>query len=408
MPTTAQPQVDLAPTPRADLPLLVALARIGRFLVRWRWFVVPVVAVAFYAYRDALPTDLDAFAPYGRQILIGHLAAPYSHTNDQSGPLQLLAAATAPPTMLRTVLKISILAAVWSVLIAVGSLWLVRAVRRASGLVPNQALELVAGLLTAVWIVGGEALGGHLAELTIPVSWVLAGLAVRRGRWAVAGILLGTSVGWEPWGILGLPVALLAPDLRNAVRAAVIAVGSAAACYLPFVLAGPFRLLDFHWVVITGTLVHTLWPHTTQFGWLPRSLQGGLCLVIGSAIALTLRRQRGANAVWLVPVAILLVRFVFDPVQFSYYWVAAQVALVAGIALIDVHRRLPTALLATCFWITSAVFGNWKTVDSIIALGLVVILAILERHQPDADWRRGNPTTNRGWPAGGRPARRRR
>jgi hypothetical protein len=380
---TPDAHIELAETPRSALPLLAVLARVGRVVVRWRWLVVPVVALVFYAYRDALPTDLDAFEPYGRQILTGHLAGPYSHSNDQSGPLQLLAAATAPPSMLRTVFRTSVLAAVWSIFIALGSLWLVRFARRAAGLLPSPGLETTAGLLTAVWVIGGEALGGHLAELTIPVSWVLAALAVRRGRWVVAGVLLGTSVGWESWGILGLPIALLALDFRDAARATAVALGTAAACYAPFLIAGPFRMLKFHWEVISGTLVHTLWPHTTAFGWLPRSLQGGLCLAIGSAIALGLRRERGVNAVWLVPVAILLMRFIFDPVQFSYYWVAAQVALVAGLAFIDIRKRLPTVLLLLCFWVTSAVFGEWKTIDSVLALALVVALAVIERRDTD-------------------------
>lgn len=381
MSATAPVRVNLAPTERSDLPLLAALARIGRLLVRWRWLVVPIVAVISYAARDALPTDLNIFEPYGRQILSGHLAGPYSVSLDQSGPLQLLAAATAPPSMVLTVFKLAVLCAVWSGFISVGSMWLVRAVRRAAGKVSNSGLELIAGLVTAVWVIGGDALGGHLAEMTIPVSWVLAGLAARRDRWVVAGLLLGTSVAWEPWGVLGLPIALLAPDLRGAARATAVTLGTAVSCYLPFVMAGPFRMLQFQWQIAPDTLVHTLWPHMELFGWLPRLMQGGLCIAIGTAVAMSLRRQRGANAVWLVPVAILLMRFIFDPKQFDYYWVAAQVALVVGLGLTDVRRRLPAVLVIVCLWITSAVVGGWKTLDSIVVLALVLVLTALERRE---------------------------
>jgi hypothetical protein len=377
--TIAHAHVDVGETAPDDAPPLASLARVSRVLVRWRWLVVPMIAVAFYASRGALPTDLSAFVPYGRDILAGHLAAPYAISYDQSGPLQLLAAATVPPSFIRSVFKFGALAALWSVFISIGSLWFVRLVRHLAGLTRSGGLELVAGLLTAAWVIGGQALGGHVAELTIPASWVLAGSALRRGHWAVAGILLGTSVAWEPWGVLGLPIALLAFELRAAAKAAAVTMGTAVACYLPFIIAGPFRMLDFDWQVLPGTLVYALWPNTTEFGWLPRSLQGGLCIAIGSTLAISLRRRRATNSVWLVPVAILLTRFVFDPVQFSYYWVAAQIALIAGFALLDVRRRLPAVLLTVCFWITSAVFGNWKTIDSVIALGLVVLLVVIER-----------------------------
>jgi hypothetical protein len=247
-------------------------------------------------------------------------------------------------------------------------------------------------------VIGGQALGGHLAELTIPASWVVAGLAIRRGRWAVAGILLGTSAAWEPWGILGMPVVLLAVNFRDAARATTTAVGIAAACYLPFILAGPFRMLEFHWPIGRTTLVHILWPHATSFGWIPRLAQGTMCIGVGSAIALSLRRQRTANAAWLVPVAILLVRFAFDPMQVSYYWVAAQVALLAGIALIDVRKRLSAVLVVTCLWVTSAAFGGWKTDESLGALALVLIVTALERREAR---RAGHP--HRLPTAGGQP-----
>jgi hypothetical protein len=378
--TRRSPQVDLAGL-QSDLPLLTALGRISRVLIRWRWLVVPVVGLAFYASRGALPGDLPQFSRYGRQILTGNLTGSYSKPYDQSGPLQLLAAATAPPWMLRNAFRLTVLTAVWSVFVSFGSMWFVRLVRGGAGLARSGGLELAAGLLTAAWLIGGQALGGHLAELTIPASWVLAGLAIRRGHWALAGALLGTSVAWEPWGVLGMPVALLALNFRDAARATATALGIATACYLPFIVAGPFRMLEFQWGIGPSTLVHTLWPHATSFGWLPRLVQGSLCIGVGSAIAVSLRRQRTANAAWLVPVAILLVRFVFDPMQTSYYWVGAQVALLAGIALIDVRKRLSAVLVVTCLLVTSAAFGGWKTDESLGGLALVVVLTALERRE---------------------------
>ena len=218
-------------------------------------------------------------------------------------------------------------------------------------------------------------------------------MAAARGRWAIAGVLIAASTAVEPWGILGVPVALLADGYRDAAKAVATAAATSIACYLPFVLAGPFEMLHHHWPVTNASLVHWLWPHATEFGWLPRTLQASACLAIGCALALNLKKR--PVAICLVPAAILLARLVLDPVQFRYYWVAPQVTLVAGIAFVETHRR-STALMVGTLWLVSSDLGQFQTVGAIGALVVLLVQAVIERrYQPRvaSRWSTGTSST---------------
>jgi hypothetical protein len=353
----------------------VALA--GR-LARWRWIAVPLVAAATGANRVVgAPADMISFAELGRAVVGGHLAAAYATDTNQAGPLQMLAAAPYPDHLLRSMLLLRMTVAVWGAALGVAAMWLTRVMRRSFKLPSSALLELTAGVVTAFWLVGGDLFSGHLSELMVPVSWVAAGIAVRRGNPLVAGILLGTSAGWESWGVLGIPIVVLAPRLRDAVLAVVSCVVAASALYVPFVLTGSFALLHHRWPILQGTVDHTLWPHATTFGWDLRVLQAGVCTAIGTGVALAVRRR--AAAVWLVPLVIILVRLIFDPTDFLYYWSAAQVAVLAGIALVDVNRRLSLTLFAAMFWCVNTAWGPWRTADTVMALMLAIWLAAVER-----------------------------
>jgi hypothetical protein len=353
-----------------------------------------MIAAAMAAYRGSTgPADLLAFGNLGRAVLAGHLQAAYASDFDQSGPLQLLAAAAVPASAIHSHVLLAI-QAVWAAAVAVGSMWLVRGIRRAHLGSQSPLHELVAGLVVAVWVIGGYALIGHLAEVAIPVAWVLAAVAAGRGRWAIAGALIGAAAAVEPWGLLGVPIALLADRFRDAAKATATAALVGAACYLPFVLAGPFRMLHHQWPVTDASLIHVLWPHATEFGWAPRLLQAVVCLTVGSALAVSLRKRPAA--IWLVPSAILLARLVFDPVQFSYYWVAPQLTLAAGIALADPRRRTSIALLIGTLWLVSSDLDQWQTVGAIGALALILAQARNERrYQPRvaSRWSTGTSST---------------
>jgi hypothetical protein len=276
--------------------------------------------------------------------------------------------------------------------IAAGAMWLIRALRRLENLEASPERELLGGL-AALLVVGGSVMTGHLAEVAIPIAWVLAAAAAARGRWLVAGALLGAAVGVEPWAVLGLPVALLDDRLRRSALTAVTAIVVSVGCYLPFVLAGPFRLFEHRWPIYPHTLVHAWWPDATSFGWAPRTLQAGLAIGAGVAVVLTLKRHQAA-AYWLAPLAISLARLIVDPVQESYYWVTPQLAIIVGLAFVDPKRHLASTATVLVLWLVSFTF--WPNAGTAVALALVAALTVGERrHQPRvaSRWSTGTSST---------------
>ena len=170
-----------------------------------------------------------------------------------------------------------------------------------------------------------------------PLLWMLAALWAREDRVVAAGALIGVSAGLELWGLLGIPVLLLAPRFRRAVLGTFVAAGLVLVPLAPFALAGSFRMFDHEWRVATGTLLGLVVDPGTHFGWPARLLQASLALGAGAAIALRLRR--GLHAVWLVPLAVALVRILLDPIAFGWYWLEVEAPVLVGAALL--LRSLP-------------------------------------------------------------------
>jgi hypothetical protein len=193
-------------------------------------------------------------------------------------------------------------------------------------------LAAIAGGLTH-----GAFVQGHPAEAITPLLWVLAAIDARRGRAGRAGLLLGVSAGIELWGVLGLPVLLLAPSLRSAARGVAIAVGIVVAQLAPFAVAGDFRMFDYRWRVSHATLISAFMPAGSHFGWPLRLLQAAVAC--GIAAALAVRARRSVHALWLVPLAIALARIVLDPVANGWYWLEVEALTLVGAALL--LDRLP-------------------------------------------------------------------
>jgi hypothetical protein len=184
---------------------------------------------------------------------------------------------------------------------------------------------------------------GHPAEAIVPLLWVLAGLWARDGRVLSAGALVGLSAGFELWGVLGVAVLLLAPRLTRALVGACVQLAVVAAMLAPFALAGTFRMFDHHWQVTTGTLVGLVVGPGAHFGWPLRLAQASLAIAAGVALALALRRS--VHSLWLVPLAVALVRLLLDPVSFGWYWleVEALVLVGAGLVLSELPARFPAS-----------------------------------------------------------------
>ena len=220
-------------------------------------------------------------------------------------------------------------------LVAGGLHLTLRALRRGYGLSPSLPVEVVVLALALGWGLARTVYdGGHPAELVIPALWGLAALRAHEGRVVVAGLAIGLATGWETWAVLGLPVLLAAPSLRQSTRAMAVAASVAGATYLPFVLVGPFRMGDMDWAVSSATLVHALAPGMAHFSWTARLVQAATVVIAATAAVVVLRRRQ-ASAVtmsWLLPTVVLLAKISTDPQPRDYYWAPITAALLVGIA----------------------------------------------------------------------------
>jgi hypothetical protein len=143
-----------------------------------------------------------------------------------------------------------------------------------------------------------------------------------------AGVLVGASAGFEPWGLLGVAVLALAPSPRAAAKGALVAGGVFALQFAPFVLGGDFRMLTYRWHVTGGPLDIVI--PGFAFGWPLRFLQAFVTLALVAPLA---RRLRGVGAaIFIVPAAAAIVRLAIDPMSTYYYWDAPLVIELVGAA----------------------------------------------------------------------------
>ena len=187
---------------------------------------------------------------------------------------------------------------------------------------------------------------GHPAELLIAALWLLAAREARRGRVVRAGAMVGVSACFEVWGILGVTVLALAPDLRSVARGAVCAVAVPVACFLPFVAGGDFRMFEFRWPILQGPALLLVGPGRF-FSWWMRVAEAAIVVLAGGAVARALRRA--PESVWIVPAVIVLVRIALDPMTYGYYYDPALVALLIGTTQLVLHRKELARRLAASF-----------------------------------------------------------
>jgi hypothetical protein len=172
--------------------------------------------------------------------------------------------------------------------------------------------------------------------------------------------MLGLSVGWETWGVLGLPLVLLLPDLRRMLVAGATALAAAAAAYLPFVLVGPFRMGSYAWLVAPQSFVHALLG-VHSFSWRDRLLQAVVVGVV-ALVAIAIARWRSAAPAVTATVVVAVTVFakvLMDPQTRNYYWLPIQVLLLTGIAAL--WRREPRAAVAAAPALAVAVIAPLQT-----------------------------------------------
>jgi hypothetical protein len=184
------------------------------------------------------------------------------------------------------------------------------------------AQMLVVGAALATLMLHRAYTDGHPAQVVIPLLWIAAGLLARQGRPVVAGLLLGLSAGFETWGMLGVPMLLLGRDRRASVLALGGLLAVVAALYVPFVLAGDFRMFAYTWRVVDGSPASLILSAGSPFTWWMRTVQGAAALGAGAFVALRLRRS--PVALWTVPLVVVLVRVSLEPQLNDWYLIAVE------------------------------------------------------------------------------------
>jgi hypothetical protein len=222
--------------------------------------------------------------------------------------------------------------------VTAGTVWLAGRVALWFGAKPRASVLVLVGAV-AVLLGFGSALylAGHPAQFVIVCTWALAVRAMQRGRPVLAGVLLAVGTSFETWGMLGAPVLLTGRDWPARLKAGVTLTVDAAAAYLPFVVAGTFRMHEYRWVVRpTSNLAPLLGVYST-FGWPHRLGQALLTVVVASVVAWRLRDS--AHAVWAVPLTVVATRLLGDPLGASYYWIPAQIMVLVGLAACVASRQ---------------------------------------------------------------------
>lgn len=236
----------------AKLALLGTTARHFGSDIDWKAFLLPGSRVLY--------SGPVGYACPGQQYshLAGGLHLYASYPCLQIGPLAFLVAGpirllspdggVAAAGLIMSAIGLAILLTIWRIMV------IVRPDLHTSG---AARWTFLAG--SAVFMVGWETLAvgdGHLDDVLALLFAVLAVLAAVEGRPGLTGLAIGLSVDAKPWGLIFLPVLLLAAGLgawqaanlagrpvRDNLRPWLLAAGIAliviAAGWLPFYLADP-------------------------------------------------------------------------------------------------------------------------------------------------------------------------
>lgn len=325
-------------------------------LVRSRYLTLAAAATAMTGWSwHARGSGLDDWLDfeYGARTL-AHTSHAYSsglhlyvqHPEIQIGPppLALVAAfQSLPPVVVRAVF-VALMAACGVLLV-----WCAERIAERSWTVASltggrervRRLTLAAGLPFVVAWSAEVTQWEHLDDVMAIVACALAlMLVVRNGRWWAAALLVGVGVASKPWALITAPLLLGLPRVNRA-PAALTAMGAAAACWAPFLLAdhgtltalGAFRLP----IASTSTLSLLGFAHGAVAPDWVRPVQ----MVGGFLLAWWLARNGRLSAVLLLG---LLFRTVTDPQAWGYY----ALGPLAGSFIWELSRgrRFPVMTLA--------------------------------------------------------------
>lgn len=324
---------------------------VPRRVVEHRLLVVGVATVLAALLDVGHPTaDWHIFVDAGRTMLSPEWRSTFADPSVQAGPLLLLLSAVAAVAAESTGIAVAaILSVITYAAAGFGAIAVYRLVCRTFERPAVPAVELGASLAVLLLGLPSESfLSGHSAHVWVPLLWVLAAGSAVRGSAVVAGVLVAAAAGVETWGLLGVPVLLLAPSGLGVA----VGLGSAglavAALFGPFHLLGTVRTGEYVWGVNPGAPIAVI-AGLEEVGWAFRLLQGGAAALAGAVAALVARRRGGTTAVWAVPLLVLVVRLVLDPLSYTYYYASAGFLGIWLTAVLLAERRAAAvpALVAT-------------------------------------------------------------
>ena len=182
--------------------------------------------------------------------------------------------------------------------------------------------------------------------------WIWSARLARARKAAGAGSLLALAAGLKLWGVLGVPVLLLCSEPRRRMLAAGLFAALVAIAYAPFLLLGEVNTFEFRWPV-DSPLLHPFADADGLFPWPLRILQGLAAVALGAAVAVRMRNR--VHVEWALPLAIVIVRIVLDPLPHYYFWLPIEaIGLVGAAALATTQPRAVAAAAGTAVYVMLA------------------------------------------------------
>ncbi len=184
------------------------------------------------------------------------------------------------------------------------------------------------GVLATVPFLAGIVIGGWTEPLQ--AALLVASTAIYR-RWVLSSIVLGLAVASKQYMVLALVPILVSAD-GHRYRRVVVAVGVAAATYIPFLVWDPGAM----WYSLVGYQLQRLPRVDAASLWsIGLKLPAIVALLLAVGICLVAWRQLGTPATILLGQAgIFGVYFLLAPNSFGNFWFLVTVIAVAAVAFI--------------------------------------------------------------------------
>lgn len=318
--------------------LATGLARAGEVrtpVVALLCFVVLLVVQLTTSHGDA-----GLFAAAGDRLVHGHLDV-FRDSSLQVGPLYLLV--IGPGALLADAAGTPEWAGAALMTSALSAALLVAALGALAGSTPRAGRQVLSGLTV---VLGGAmaipASYGHPEEVITALLLVGAtAAALQRRTWAPA-LLLAAAITIKLWAVVAVGLLLVAAGRRLVVQRGVVLAAAVAAAYLPFALLDHVGTFDMFWQVERSAPLSLLVVDGSAFGYRQRLLQVVLAAAAGALLA---RRARGADVVWALPMAVMAVRLLLDPLSNPYYWTTLVVVVLLRL-LMGPRPLLESLLLA--------------------------------------------------------------